>query len=436
MISLRRRLLGALWISVSVLAVISSGIAYFQVSKHAKDLLDGQLRQIATVVASQKAGPSNGPKSDDSDVEVAMWDRNGNLQYSSTPLMTQQHRTGAAFSEVTLDTERYRLYTAIIDGRRLEVAEPIDVRDDQAEAAALAALLPMLLLMPILGVVIAIVIRTLLQPVRDVAAAVSRRDTFAGESLPSHGLPKEIMPLVAEINRLLARQSEAAQRQRHFVEDAAHALRTPLAALQLQADVLDGSSDPAERAARLADLRGGIQRASRLSGQLLSLAQADSPPDGSGLPVAVDDTLQELQALYAPVAHSAKITVDFTGQSHGMIRGAPRHLILIFSNLLDNALRYTQPHGRVELRIDSDNGKVRIEVWDEGPGLPERELKHVFERFYRAPGDASTGSGLGLSTVEAVVKLLGGDITLHNRVDRSGLIARVILPCVHVDPPE
>jgi two-component system OmpR family sensor kinase len=428
--SLRRNLLVSLWIAVSVLAIVSSAIAYVQVSKHAKQLLDSQLQQIATLVASQKAGKANTP--DDSDIEVAIWDRNGTLQFSSMLQMTQQQRAESGFSEVILNAEPYRLYTGILDGERVAVAQPVDVRDDQAEAAALAALLPMLLLLPVVSIIIAFVIRTLLQPVKDVAAAVSRRETFAGDLLPSHGLPKEVIPLVDEINRLLARQNAAAQRERHFVEDAAHALRTPLTALQLQADILDGSTDPGERNARLADLREGIRRAARLSDQLLSLADAGSTLNPSGQTANVDDTLQDVQALYDPAASAAHVALDFTGHSNAKILGAPRGLILICSNLLDNALRYTQAGGRVELRTDAGQGKARIEVWDEGPGLPEGELKRVFERFYRVPGDASTGSGLGLATVQAVVRQLGGHISLHNRSDRSGLIARVILPCVEL----
>ncbi len=425
--SLRRNLLVSLWIAVSILAIVSSGIAYLQVSKHAKELLDSQLQQIAVLVASQKVGKANTP--DDSDIEVAIWDRNGALQFSSMLQMTEQHHAALGFSEVILNAEPYRLYTGILDGERIAVAQPVDVRDDQAEAAALAALLPMLLLLPMVSIIVAFVIRTLLQPVKDVAAAVSRRETFAGELLQSHGLPKEVIPLVDEINRLLARQNTAAQRERHFIEDAAHALRTPLTALQLQADVLDGSANPTERGARLADLREGIRRASRLSDQLLSLAKAGSPLTGAGQWVNIYDTLQDVQALYAPTASAAHVTLDFKGYSHATIRGVPRDLILICSNLLDNALRYTAAGGRVELRTDAGRGEAQIEVWDEGPGLPEGELKRVFERFYRAPGDASTGSGLGLATVETVVRRLGGYISLHNRSDRSGLIARVILPC-------
>jgi two-component system OmpR family sensor kinase len=433
--SLRRRLMVSLWIAITLVAVLSAAFAYVQVSNRAKDLLDGQLQQIAGLLSSQRAGTSSARGSNDSDVEVAIWDATGALRYSSSPSMAHQHGSGPGFSEIILDAEPYRLYTASVNGDHIEVAQPVDVRDDQAEAAALAALLPALVLLPVLWIVIAIVIRTLLRPVRDLASAVSRRDTFSSEALSSQGLPKEVTPLVDEINRLLARQNEAAQRERHFVDDAAHALRTPLAALQLQADVLDGSPEPAERSARLADLRAGIQRASRLSQQLLSLARAESankdPPRGAN----VDEALRQVHAFYATTEIAAVTTLDLETRTQANVRGDSRDLLLIFSNLVDNALRYTQPGGRVEMRADTDEGEVRVEVWDEGPGLPHSELTRVFERFYQTPGDSKAGSGLGLATVDAVVRRLGGRVALHNRADRSGLIARVVLPRMDPVPP-
>jgi two-component system OmpR family sensor kinase len=433
--SLRRRLLVSLWIAVTGVAVASALIAYLQVSRHAKGLLDGQLRQIAGLVSSQRAGTASVRGSIDTDVEVAIRDRGGALLYSSSPSLAQQHSAKPGFSDIVLNAEPYRVYMTTVNGDHIEVAQPVDVRDDQAEAAALSALLPGLILLPVLGIVIAFVIRALLRPVREVAAAVSQRNTFAIEALPSQGLPTEIAPLVDEINRLLARQNEAAQRERHFIEDAAHALRTPLAALQLQADVLDGSPDPAERSARLADLRAGIQRAARLSEQLLSMARADSATADGSRTTDVDEVLHEVHALHSAIATATRVTLEVQASSHALVRGDSRDLLLIFGNLTDNALRHTEPCGRVVIRSDVDAGNVHIEFRDEGPGLPQQELSRVFERFYRIPGNSRAGSGLGLSTVETVTRRLGGRVTLHNRGDRSGLVARVTFPRIDAESP-
>ena len=140
--------------------------------------------------------------------------------------------------------------------------------------------------------------------------------------------------------------------------------------------------------------------------------------------------LCDVTALYRPAASARGIDLRLDTHCAAAVNSDSRRIILICGNLLDNALRYTPRGGRVELHGTRNGTAACIEVCDEGPGLAEDELSRVFERFYRAPGDPSEGSGLGLATVENLVKQAGGQITLHNRTDRSGLIARVTLPLV------
>lgn len=431
--SLRRQLLISLWVAVSTVGVLSAILAYRQVNSEAKDLLDHQLQQVAAIVAEQTAGVPRSFRTDE-DIEVGIWDTAGKLQYSSTDLMRVPLATTPGFTEKTLGAEPYRIYTTLLGGRHIEIAQPVDTREDQAESAALAAFLPVFVLLPVLAIAIALVIRALLQPVREVAAAVSRRDVLSSEALEAQSLPKEILPLVEEINRLLERQGLAVQRERHFIADAAHALRTPLAALQLQTDVLDGSADPLERAMRLQELRAGIQRATRLTEQLLSLARIESATDIDGQTMNMDEALQEVHALYGPTATAAGITLRFHGNAKLRVRGDLPRLLLIYGNLLDNAIRYTPSGGQIELLAAADGEMARIEIWDEGPGLEPPQFERVFERFYSGPGSPSTSNGLGLATVESVVKQLGGRVSLHNRTDRIGLIARVLLPRISDTP--
>jgi len=236
-----------------------------------------------------------------------------------------------------------------------------------------------------------------------------------------------VAPLVDEINRLLARQNAAAQRERQFVADAAHALRTPLAALQLQADVLEGAANPSEYAVRFADLRAGIRRAAHLSDQLLQVARSKPSADSERLPLEVDRVLNEVVDLYQPAAAAAGIRLHLSSETHATVRADVRRLLLIFGNLVDNALRYTPAGGEVQLRAQRAGDTVQVEVQDQGPGLSESDLTRVFEPFYRAAGDQSGGSGLGLATVDNLVKELGGHVRLCNRDDGGGLLACVTL---------
>ena len=248
--------------------------------------------------------------------------------------------------------------------------------------------------------------------------------------LEAAGLPAEVLPLVDEINRLLARQNAAAQRERQFVTDAAHALRTPLAALQLQADVLEGATNPQEYAARFTDLRAGVRRAAHLSEQLLSVARSEPAVDPQAPAVEVAALLREVLDLYQPAAAAAGVALRLRPDARATVRADARRLLLIFGNLVDNALRYTPAGGEIELRARSAGDRVEIEVLDQGPGLPPAELTRVLEPFYRAAGDPGGGSGLGLATVANLVTELGGRVELRNREERSGLVAGITLPLV------
>ncbi len=428
MTSLRRRLLLSSSLAVGIVGLMCATVAYRQVSAQTRTLLDDQLAQIARLAAQTVDGSEIQSRGDE-DIVVTVWDADRKLKFSTAtglglPLLP------AGFAEVMLKGEPYRVYSTVIAARHIAVAQPVDIRDDQAEAAALAAFLPLLVLMPVLAVVLALVIRAQLKPVRKLAAQVAQRSPFERDGLEASGLPAEVIPLVDEINRLLSRQNAAAQRERQFVTDAAHALRTPLAALQLQADVLEGATSPEEYAARFTDLRAGVRRAAHLSDQLLSVARSEPAADPQAVSVEMAALLREVLDLYQPAAAAAGIALRLRPDERATVRADSRRLLLIFGNLVDNALRYTPAGGEIELRTRSAGGTLEVEVLDQGPGLPSAELTRVFEPFYRAAGDPGGGSGLGLATVANLVTELGGRVQLRNRADRSGLVACITLPLV------
>jgi len=143
----------------------------------------------------------------------------------------------------------------------------------------------------------------------------------------------------------------------------------------------------------------------------------------------LDPALQEIAACYAASAQAKGVEVELEAASAARVYGNSRRSTLIFGNLLDNSLHFTPAGGRIRIRSYRTGERVRVEVWDQGCGLPPAELERVFERFYQLTGNEGSGSsGLGLATVEALVKQLGGEVRLENRVDRSGLVAIVTLP--------
>lgn len=435
--SLRGKLLVSLWLSLLTVGIPSAAFSYLQTRGETNAMLDYQMEQVATFLSAgafetAPSRPTMPRVHSDHDIEedyiVAVRDASGRLLYASSSDVRIPPLSWLGFRVVTLGGIEYRVLSAESGAQRIAVAQQMELRRETAAAAAFAALLPVGLLIPVLGLVIGAVIRRQLEPLSATARAVAARPPVALDPLPVSGLPAEVRPLIEEINRLLVRVAVANENERRFVADAAHALRTPLAALQLQSDVLDGSQDSAERAARLTELRAGIRRAVRLSQHLLTLARSDSVHRSSPGTAAVGPAIAEAFHVYGPIAVAREVDLQQGAPCDVEVVSDPRDLGQIIGNLLDNALRYTATGGRVTVSAAADPDGVRIEIADEGPGLPPLELENIFHRFYRLPGDATEGSGLGLAVVRGIVERLGGRVQLVNRTDRSGLIAEVWLP--------
>ena len=439
MTSLRRRLTLSLWFALSAVGLLIASLTYVLTLQETDRLLDYQMQEIARFLGAQSftvPGPAvifpgiDFNHDADDDILVTVRDASGKVVYASragAPLPAQAWR---GFRTEIMGGITYRLFSAESQTLQVVVAQQMDTRRETAAIAAFTALLPIGLSLPLLGIIIGLVIRQQLKPLRTTALEVSKRPGLMFAPLPVADMPTEVRPLIDEINRLLARLQHAIQHEQRFIADAAHSLRTPLTALQLQADVLNGSGDATENAIRLIDLRAGIRRAVRLSDHLLALAVNES---GSG-PVRghidLDLAITESRELYQATAEARGVRLLFSADSHAVVPGDARYLALLAGNLLDNALRYTAAGGEVSITTRVDGAQAVMEVIDDGPGLPEAELDKVFDRFHRAPDDTTEGSGLGLAVVRGVVERLGGKISLENRRDRDGLIARVCLPCL------
>jgi two-component system, OmpR family, sensor kinase len=438
--SLKRRLTLWLWGALILVGAGSAALAYFVAGREASRTLDYQLQQIARLMLARGPDQASAPVNLDAtpgiahdyDDEILVWinDDAGRRLFASQLRVPAPSRWDAGFQDTDLAGRSYRLFAATTPARQVLVAQEAESRREVATGAGYAALLPLVILLPLLATLIAFVIRAAFAPIRSATDEIAARPPFALNALSTQGLPAEIRPLVDEINRLLARLEDAIQHEQQFLADAAHALRTPLAALQLQADVLDRAHDPEDHRARLGELRAGVRRVSRLAAQLLTLAGNKVEHQAASKVTALDAEIRAASALYASVAARQGVDMSVSGETDVSVTGPPGRVALLVGNLLDNALRYTPPGGRVRVNASQADTVASIEVIDEGPGLPQEELERVFERFYRAPGDPTEGGGLGLAVVRSVAHSMGGTASLANRRDRSGLIARVSLPIV------
>jgi signal transduction histidine kinase len=242
-------------------------------------------------------------------------------------------------------------------------------------------------------------------------------------------VPAELRPLVEQINALLARLDGAMAVQRRFVADAAHELRTPMAALALQVQVAERAGSPAARAAAFAELSKGISRASRVVEQLLRLAQLG--PEVSREAVQRVDVAEIAREVVGALAYRARLQgIDLGAEilDEAPVLGARTELRSLLTNLVDNALRYAPRESEVTVKVERRGDEVLIAVLDSGPGIPPDERELVFERFKRRSDDESAGSGLGLAIAKAVVERHGGRIWLEDA--RPGARAPGLAACL------
>ena len=344
----------------------------------------------------------------------------------------------------------YRVYVhRLRDGSRIAVSQETRIRDQIARQSALYATLPLLLLVPVLLAVMLMLIRLMLRPLAELSRTVDARQEHDLKPLPKTDLPTELQPFVNAINGLLGRTGAAMESQRRFVADAAHELRSPLAALSLQAERLHAAPMSSEATERLETLQAGIRRSRHLLEQLLLLARAQNARWGQGqaaataasapAAVAVLPVMRRVLEDLLPLADqkglnlgiSAAPDVAHDAEVDERIRVAADEMALytLLRNLVDNAIRYTPAGGQIDLWVDQRSTEVVMAVQDDGPGIPAEERARVVDPFYRVLGTGESGSGLGLSIVDTLVGNLKGRLRLDDAVGHAhGLRAEVTLP--------
>jgi len=266
-----------------------------------------------------------------------------------------------------------------------------------------------------------------LQPVARVRSQVAARQADDLSPVSDNGLPDEVRPLVQELNLLFGRVKTAFEAQQHFVADAAHELRTPLAALRLQAQSLDRADNPEARRVAVARLTAGIDRATRLVEQLLVLArqEATAAEGAVARPVDLADLARRTVADLAGVAAAKGVDLGVQQADPATVEGQPDALQILLRNLVDNGVKYTPGGGTVDISVQHEGSRIVVQVEDSGPGIPPEERERVFDRFYRVAGSDAAGSGLGLAIIKAIAERHGASLALDASTRLGGLKAVV-----------
>jgi len=240
--------------------------------------------------------------------------------------------------------------------------------------------------------------------------------------------PKEAQPLVHSLNTLLARLQKTLDSERRFTADAAHELRTPLAAIKAQAQVARSAADPEEHRRALQNVINGVDNATRVAQQLLTLSRVDpASPLKDFKKIDLCHLATDVMAELAPLAFKKQIDISLNEPCHGNINGNAGILGILINNLVDNAINYTPEGGVIVVDINTHLNEVILSVSDSGPGIPAEEHDKVLQRFYRGRGVTQSGSGLGLSIVRRIAELHQARIVLNDAI-QGGLRVDVIFP--------
>ncbi len=420
--SIRTRLLIALLALVAVISLLAGTLTYRRVLAETSTLFDYQLRQMALSLRRQVSMAPRlelPPDQLDTDFVIQIWDLFGTRVYLSRPGLPMINQTALGYADVNVRGEPWRTYgLQTVDGV-IQIAQPQWVREQLAGGAALRVVIPLLLLLPVLGAAIVGVVRSGLLPLQRIAIEVQRRDVHSLTPIAVTSLPREVAPLVLELNRLLIRLHSAFEAQRAFIADAAHELRSPLTAVRLDLQLLDRAPDETARLEARANLGAAVERAIHLVEQLLTLARNEPRDEREGLsPVLLETAASEGVADTHALALARGIDLGLDAEPNVRVMGDRDALRTLVRNLVDNAVRYTPAGGRVQVRTAKTAQGAVLEVTDSGPGIAAADRERVFDRFYRRVGAPEGGSGLGLAIVKAIADRHGARVTL---ADAPGL---------------
>ena len=373
------------------------------------------------------------------ELSVRAYDQTGR-NYFETALpslpedLAQSYEEG--FRTVATRDGPWRVYTHVTEEGIVQVGQAVATRDFLARDLSISVLMPMLVLIPLLVLIVAWVLKRGLAPLDEASRRVSDRDASRLDPLPTENVPEELVPLVGQINALLARLEGSLDAQRRFLADAAHELRSPVAALALQVQLAERAHSPEARGAAFRELAHGVERARRLVQQLLDFARLE--PGVQAQPFAATDLARlarEVVGRYAAQAEAQEVDLGADTPSTAPLLGSEAELRSLLENLVDNALRYAPRESAITVSVRRAAGpagnEVQLAVVDAGRGIPPAERARVFERFHRVAGDPTRGSGLGLAIVKAIVDRHRGSIVLSDAQpgrELPGLAVLVRLP--------
>lgn len=429
--SLQLQLLGGTLAFVGAVWLVLSVVAWREAESEAEELFDAHLAQTAALLVILSSEESSDlPEELPSHryarkVAFQIWSYKGKLLARSTTAprepLTDQTK---GFSDRRIDGRDWRIYSKVDERHqhRILVAESYEARNAVGKELAKHLLTPLLIALPTLALGLVLLMRQRFKPLQRLASSIGQRSPDRLDPIVATDVPNEIRPIIEQTNRLLQRVSDSIEQERRFTADAAHEIRTPLAVIRTYAQVAAAATEANERTKALNSVVQASDRATHLLAQLLTMARLDNDTLISNFvncdlrKIAVD-----VIAEITPQALQKKVEVMLDEGQAAWVRGEPALLAVLLRNLIDNAIRYSPADTFVAVTIKRLDGKVRLTVSDQGPGIPEHERDRVLSRFTRLGGNDAPGSGLGLSIALRIAQLHGATLVLQDGPGEYGL---------------
>ena len=444
--SLKFKLALAMSVTMLVAAILIGAVGYQSTMHDVHKLQDDHLRTIAAVIDTGRFTMNQADALESADLE----DPDGHvlIQLVDTgPQPTSvQSRNAVRFPDNLVDgiqtvqvgqTEWRAFVKPWPTGGKLVVAQMTEVRDEIARHVGQRTEVRILVIIPLLIILLTLMLNWMLRPLTRLAAELNARQAEDIHPISNAGLPSELLPFISSTNTVLHRITNVLEQQRRFVADAAHELRSPLTALTLQTKNLTLQDMPDEARTRLGEFGHGLKRANDLVDQLLTMARAQLAGPRNEQEVKLDNVVRTVFEELMPYADLKNIHLGYLQNQNTLAAtSAATELdwVTIIRNLVDNAIRYSEPGGNVDVAIHSDDTLIVIEVQDSGPGIVLEERERVFDPFYRILGTGQSGSGLGLSIVKSIVVTLHGEITIGfaDQTARRGTVVTVRIPQMRI----
>lgn len=441
--SLQWRLLGLLLAGIVGVWLLIASMTWFDARHELDELLDSHLAQAAALLVVQQTG---GIDDGDREMDAPSLHRyapkvafqvfhEGRMALRSinaplAPMIAPGKSLKTGFDTVRIAGVQWRVFAAFGAERDVQVyvGEQMRSREAILWAVLRSTLWPFAMALPLLALAAWWAVSRSVAPLRRLGRKLAKRQPQALTPIELDGASSEMVPLIEALNGLFERIGSLLEAERRFTADAAHELRTPIAAIRAQAQVAMGESDPALRQHALQSTLDGCDRATRLVAQMLTLSRLEAVSESAMQSVDLNAIAQRVVGELAPRAIDKHQVLELDAPLSCMVRGDETLLAVLVRNLVDNAVRYSPVGATVKVGLLHEAGRVVLSVQDSGPGMMEADRRRLGERFFRVSGSSESGSGLGWSIVRRIAAVHGLDLQVGGAAGLGGLAVRVSWP--------